>query len=183
MMGGVRQDPSEMQTLKVADYEAILANKKYVSKVSPEVTTAGQVIYGANNTNTTVYGETPDYLDIRQWEIDEGDIFSDEDIQKSAKVCVVGQTIVKELFGEGANPIGEVIRFKSIPFRIVGTLKGKGYNTWGMDQDNLIHCPIHHGDETPSGSELSAINIGIGYRRGIFRPSHRRNIADSAREP
>ena len=91
MMGGVRQDPSEMQTLKVADYEAILANKKYVSKVSPEVTTAGQVIYGANNTNTTVYGETPDYLDIRQWEIDEGDIFSDEDIQKSAKVCVVGQ--------------------------------------------------------------------------------------------
>ena len=129
MMGGVRQDPSEMQTLKVADYEAILANKKYVSKVSPEVTTAGQVIYGANNTNTTVYGETPDYLDIRQWEIDEGDIFSDEDIQKSAKVCVVGQTIVKELFGEGANPIGEVIRFKSIPFRIVGTLKGKGYNT------------------------------------------------------
>ncbi len=141
MMGGVRQDPSEMQTLKVADYEAILANKKYVSKVSPEVTTAGQVIYGANNTNTTVYGETPDYLDIRQWEIDEGDIFSDEDIQKSAKVCVVGQTIVKELFGEGANPIGEVIRFKSIPFRIVGTLKGKGYNTWGMDQDNLIIAP------------------------------------------
>ena len=141
MMGGVRQDPSEMQTLKVADYEAILENKKFVSKVSPEVTTAGQVIYGANNTNTTVYGETPDYLDIRQWEIDEGDIFSDEDIQKSAKVCVVGQTIVKELFGEGANPVGEVIRFKSIPFRIVGTLKGKGYNTWGMDQDNLIIAP------------------------------------------
>jgi len=140
-MGGVRQDPSEMQTLKVADYEAIDANKKYVSKVSPEVTASGQVIYGANNTNTTVYGETPDYLDIRKWEIEDGDIFSDEDIQKSAKVCVVGQTIVKELFGEGANPIGEVIRFKSIPFRIVGTLKAKGYNSWGMDQDNLIIAP------------------------------------------
>lgn len=140
-MGGVRQDPSEMQTLKVADYEAIEANKKYVSKVSPEVTAAGQVIYGANNTNTTVYGEAPDYLDIRKWEIEDGDIFSDEDIQKSAKVCVVGQTIVKELFGEGGSPIGEVIRFKSIPFRIVGTLKAKGYNSWGMDQDNLIIAP------------------------------------------
>lgn len=142
MMGGVRRDPSEMQTLKVSDYEAIVADRKYVTNVSPEVTASGQVINGAKNTNTTVYGETPEYLDIKQWEIQDGDIFSDEDVRKSAKVCVVGSTIVKELFGdENADVIGKVIRFKSIPLRITGVLKSKGYNSWGMDQDNIIIAP------------------------------------------
>lgn len=141
-MGGVRRDPSEMQTLKVSDYEAIVADRKYVTNVSPEVTASGQVINGAKNTNTTVYGETPEYLDIKQWEIQDGDIFSDEDVRKSAKVCVVGATIVKELFGnENADVIGKVIRFKSIPLRITGVLKSKGYNSWGMDQDNVIIAP------------------------------------------
>ncbi len=142
MMGGVRRDPSEMQTLKVSDYEAIVADRKYVTSVSPEVTASGQVINGAKNTNTTVYGETPEYLDIKQWEIQDGDVFSDEDVRKSAKVCVVGTTIVKELFGdENADVIGKVIRFKSIPLRITGVLKSKGYNSWGMDQDNVIIAP------------------------------------------
>lgn len=142
MMGGVRRDPSEMQTLKVSDYEAIVADRKYVTSVSPEVTASGQVINGAKNTNATVYGETPEYLDIKQWEIQDGDVFSDEDVRKSAKVCVVGTTIVKELFGdENADVIGKVIRFKSIPLRITGVLKSKGYNSWGMDQDNVIIAP------------------------------------------
>ena len=141
MMGGVRQDPSAMQTLKPADYEAILENKKYVTYVSPEVTTSGQAIYGAKNTNTTVYGESLDYLDIKQWEVAEGDAFTEEDVQKAAKVCLVGKTIVDELFGEGADAVGRVIRFKSIPFRIAGVLKSKGYNNWGMDQDNVIIAP------------------------------------------
>ncbi len=142
MMGGVRQDPSAMQSLKVADYEAIMADKHYISNVSPEVTASGQVINGSKNTNTTVYGETPEYLDIKQWEIQDGDVFSDDDVRKSAKVCVVGTTIVKELFGdENADVVGKVIRFKSIPLRISGVLKSKGYNTWGMDQDNVIIAP------------------------------------------
>ena len=140
MRGGVRQDPSAMQTLKMADYERILREKKFVSKVSPEVTASGQVIYGNNNTNTSVYGESTEYLDIKLWTVEEGDCFTDEDIKKASKVCVVGATIVKELF-DGHDPVGKTIRFKSIPMRVIGVLKSKGYNSWGMDQDNVIIAP------------------------------------------
>ena len=141
MRGGVRQDPSAMQTLKMADYQSILSEAKFVTKVSPEVTASGQAINGANNTNTSCYGESPDYLSIKQWTIEEGTCFTDEDVKKSAKVCLVGKTIVDELFPNGTDPVGKTIRFKSIPFRIIGVLKSKGYNSWGMDQDNLIIAP------------------------------------------
>ena len=140
MRGGVRQDPSAMQTLKMADYERIVREKKFVSKVSPEVTASGQAIYGNNNTNTSMYGESIEYLDIKQWPVEKGDCFTEEDIKKAAKVCVVGTTIVKELFG-GHDPIGKTIRFKSIPMRVIGVLKSKGYNSWGMDQDNVVIAP------------------------------------------
>ena len=143
MRGGVRQDPSAMQTLKIGDYQRIVAEKKFVSYVSPEVTASGQVIYGNSNTTSTIYGESPEYLDIKQWKIEEGLNFNEEDIRKAAKVCIVGKTIVNELFGEGkeAEAIGKNIRFKSIPLRIIGVLEGKGYNSWGMDQDNVIIAP------------------------------------------
>lgn len=141
MRGGVRQDPSSMQTLKMEDYESIINEKKYVTFVSPEVSSSGQVIYGNNNTNTTIYGGSPEYLQIKQWDIENGDCFTEEDIKKSAKVCVVGKTIVDELFGENVDPIGKNIRFKSIPMKIIGVLKSKGYNSWGMDQDNVIIAP------------------------------------------
>ena len=140
MRGGVRRDPSQMQTLKPADLEAIMNEKKYVTYVSPEVSSSGQVIYGNNNTTSTIYGESTDYLKIRQWEMQDGDFFTEEDIRKSAKVCVVGKTIVDELFG-GGDPIGKNIRFKSIPMKVIGVLKSKGYNSWGMDQDNVIVAP------------------------------------------
>ena len=140
MRGGVRQDPSAMQTLKAADYERIVREKKFVTKVSPEVTASGQVIYGNNNTNTSMYGESTEYLDIKQWVIEDGECFTEEDIKKAAKVCVVGKTIVTELF-DGHDPVGKTIRFKSIPMRIIGVLKSKGYNSWGMDQDNVMIAP------------------------------------------
>ena len=140
MRGGVRQDTSAMQTLKMADYERIMREKKFVTKVSPEVTASGQAIYGNNNTNASMYGESIDYLDIKQWPVEQGDCFTEEDIRKAAKVCVVGATIVKELFN-GHDPIGKTIRFKSIPMRVIGVLKSKGYNSWGMDQDNVIIAP------------------------------------------
>ena len=140
MRGGVRQDPSAMQTLKMADYERIMREKKFVSKVSPEVTASGQAIYGNNNTTTSMYGESMEYLDIKQWSVEEGDCFTEEDIKKAAKVCVIGATVVKELFN-GHAPIGKTIRFKSIPMRVVGVLKAKGYNSWGMDQDNVVIAP------------------------------------------
>lgn len=141
MRGGVRQDPSAMQTLKQEDYDAILQDKKYITYVSPEVTASGQVIYGTNNTSTSLYGENTDYLNIKQWVVESGDCFTEEDIRKSAKVCLVGKTIVDELFPNGNDPIGKTIRFKSIPFRIIGVLKSKGYNSWGMDQDNVMIAP------------------------------------------
>ena len=141
MRGGVRQDPSAMQTLKMADYQRIIREKKFVTKVSPEVTASGQVVYGNNNTTTTIYGESTEYLDIKQWPVERGDCFLEEDINKAAKKVVVGKTIVTELFGEGVDPIGKTIRFKSIPMTIVGVLKAKGYNSWGMDQDNVIIAP------------------------------------------
>jgi len=141
MRGGVRQDPSAMQTLKMADYERIVREKKYVTNVSPEVTSSGQVIYGNNNTTTTIYGESTEYLDIKLWTVEKGECFTDEDIKKAAKKVVVGTTIVKELFGEGVDPIGKTIRFKSIPMTIIGMLKSKGYNNWGMDQDNVMIAP------------------------------------------
>lgn len=140
-MGGVKQDPSSMQTLKEEDYEAIKNEAKYVTYVSPEVTSSGQCINGNNNTSSTMYGESTEYLDIKQWEITSGSVFSDEDIKKAAKVCIVGKTVVDELFPDGQDPIGKTIRFKSIPFRIIGVLKSKGYNSFGMDQDNLIIAP------------------------------------------
>lgn len=141
MRGGVRQDPSAMQTLKVEDYQKILSDKTYISYVSPEVTASGQAINGANNTNTSVYGESPDYLDIKQWAIEDGECFTEEDVKKSAKVCIIGKTVKDELFPNGQDPVGHTIRFKSIPFRVVGVLKSKGYNNFGMDQDNLIIAP------------------------------------------
>lgn len=141
MRGGVRQDPSAMQTLKVADYEAIVAQKKFVTYVSPEVMAGGQVIYGSNNTTSTLYGESLDYLNIKQWDVEQGVAFTEYEVKTSAKVCVVGKTIVDELFPDGTDPVGKTIRFKSIPFRICGVLKSKGYNSWGMDQDNVIIAP------------------------------------------
>ncbi len=141
MRGGVRQDPSAMQTLKMADYERIVREKKFVTNVSPEVTASGQAIYGNNNTTTSLYGESPEYLDIKQWPIEQGECFTEEDIKKAAKKVVVGATIVKELFGEGIDPIGKTVRFKSIPMTVIGVLKSKGYNNWGMDQDNVMIAP------------------------------------------
>ena len=139
--GGVRQDASAMETLKLQDYEDIVDETRFVSAVSPSVNSSGQAIYGANNAPTTVYGISPDYLEIRRYKVEDGDMFTEQDIQKAAKVCVVGKTVVDNLFPDGSNPVGKVIRFQKLPFRIVGVLESKGYNSMGMDQDDLILAP------------------------------------------
>ena len=141
MRGGVRQDASAMETLKLQDYEDIVNETRYVSATSPSVNSSGQVIYGANNAPTTVYGISPDYLEIRRYKVGDGDMFTEQDIQTAAKVCVVGKTVVDNLFTGGENPVGKVIRFQKLPFRIVGVLESKGYNSMGMDQDDLILAP------------------------------------------
>ena len=139
--GGVRQDASAMETLKLQDYEDIVDETRFVSAVSPSVNSSGQAIYGANNAPTTVYGSSPDYLEIRRYKVEDGDMFTEQDIQTAAKVCVVGKTVVDNLFPDGSNPVGKVIRFQKLPFRIVGVLESKGYNSMGMDQDDLILAP------------------------------------------
>ena len=141
MRGGVRQDASAMETLKLQDYEDIVNETRYVSATSPSVNSSGQAIYGANNAPTTVYGISPDYMEIRRYEVEDGDMFSDQDVQTAAKVCVNGKTVVDNLFPGGENPVGKVIRFQKLPFRVVGVLKSKGYNSMGMDQDDLILAP------------------------------------------
>ena len=139
--GGVRQDASAMETLKLQDYEDIVDETRFVSAVSPSVNSSGQAIYGANNAPTTVYGISPDYLEIRRYKVEDGDMFTEQDIQTAAKVCVVGKTVVDNLFPDGSNPVGKGIRFQKLPFRIVGVLESKGYNSMGMDQDDLILAP------------------------------------------
>ena len=139
--GGVRQDASAMETLKLQDYEDIVDETRFVSAVSPSVNSSGQAIYGANNAPTTVYGISPDYLEIRRYKVEDGDMFTEQDIQTAAKVCVVGKTVVDNLFPDGSNPVVKVIRFQKLPFRIVGVLESKGYNSMGMDQDDLILAP------------------------------------------
>ncbi|MDY6205364.1 MAG: ABC transporter permease [Prevotella sp.] len=141
MRGGVRQDASSMETLKQEDYQSIRDECDYISGVSPTVNSAGQWIYGSNNTPSTIYGVNRDYLDIRQLKIADGEMFTDTDIKTAAKVCVLGQTIVENLFPDGSDPIGRVVRFNSIPFRVIGVLKKKGYNAMGMDQDDLALAP------------------------------------------
>lgn len=141
MRGGVRREADEMETLKLADYDALKDQCQYISAVSPVVNSSGQFINGNNNTPSTIYGVNRDYLDIRQLSVEDGEMFTDEDIKSSAKVCVVGKTVVDNLFPDGSDPVGKVIRFNTIPFRIVGVLKSKGYNSMGMDQDDLVLAP------------------------------------------
>ena len=141
MRGGVRQDADEMQTLKLEDYESIRDEARYLSAISPSVNSSGQFIYGNNNTPSTIYGVNEDYLTIRQLKVEDGEFFSEQDIRTAAKVCVLGKTVVDNLFPDGGDPIGKVVRFNSIPFRVAGVLKSKGYNSMGMDQDDLALVP------------------------------------------
>ena len=139
--GGARQDASSMQTLKLKDYETLKEDAKYLAAISPSVNSSGQFIFGNNNTPSTVYGISPEYLEIRQLKVQDGEMFTDDDIKSSAKVCLIGKTVADNLFTNGEDPVGQVIRFNKIPFRVIGVLKSKGYNSFGMDQDDMVLAP------------------------------------------
>ena len=141
MRGGVRQDPSAMQTLKLENYEKLSEECTYLSGISPNVSSSGQLVAGSNNYPSSVSGVSIDYLNIRQLSVEQGEMFSENDIRTAAKVCVIGKTIVDNLFPDGSDPIGKVIRCNQIPMRVVGVLKSKGYNSMGQDQDDVVLAP------------------------------------------
>ena len=171
MMGGVRQSSSDMQSLKLEDYYDIRDKTSYTASVSPSVSSGGQFIYGGNNYPASISGVTPEYLDIRKLSIDEGNIFSRQQVVSAAKVCIVGKTIIKNLFPNGDNPIGKVIRFNKIPFTIIGTLKEKGYNSMGMDQDNIVLAPY---------TTIQKRVLAITYIHEIFTSALSEDVTDKA---
>lgn len=138
--GGVRQSSDDMQTLKVEDYKALLAIPE-IAAVSPTVSSGGQLINGNNNYPSQLSGISPDYLDIRRLKVNQGIMFSDQEIKSAAKVCLLGKTVVDNLFPNGENPVGRVVRFGKIPFTVIGTLEPKGTNSMGQDQDDIVLAP------------------------------------------
>lgn len=170
--GGVRQDPSAMQTLKMADYEALRNETRFLSAISPSVSSSGQLIAGNNNYPSSVSGVGTEYLEIRQLSIENGEMFDESDIQTSAKVCVIGKTIADNLF-PGEDPVGKIIRFNQVPFRVVGVLKSKGYNSMGMDQDDIVLAPY---------TTVMKRLLAQTYLSGIFASALSEEMTDNATE-
>ena len=169
--GGVRQDPSAMQTLKLENYEKLSEECTYLSGISPNVSSSGQLVAGSNNYPSSVSGVSKDYLTIRQLTVEQGEMFTDNDIRTAAKVCIIGKTIVDNLFLDGSDPIGKVIRCNQIPFRVIGVLKSKGYNSMGMDQDDVVLAPY---------STVMKRLLAQTYLSGIFASALTEDMTDEA---
>ncbi len=140
--GGARLDNTSVQSLSAPDVDALQNQAKFLTAISGSVSSRGQAINGSNNWTTNMQGVTPDFLRIRVWQVQDGIAFTDQDIISSAKVCLIGQTVLGYLFPDGRDPLGKTIRFKGIPFRIIGVLGRKGENTFGQDQDDIILAPL-----------------------------------------
>ena len=171
--GGVRQSSDDMQTLKVTDYENIRDEATFVAAVSPMVSSQGQFICGANNYPSSVEGATPEYLEIRKLKVKDGTVFSDADVKRAAKVCIIGKTVADNLFPNGESPIGRVIRFNSIPMTVVGLLESKGYNSMGQDQDDIVIAPY---------TTVMKRILAIDYIQGIFASALSEDVTEEATE-
>lgn len=169
--GGVRQSADDMQTLEVEDYEKIRDEAAYISAVSPQVNSGGQWINGNNNYPSTIYGVTSDYLDIRKLKVKDGAIFTEQDIKSGAKVCLLGQTVIDNLFPGGDDPVGKVIRFNKIPFTVIGTLEEKGTNSMGQDQDDVVLAPY---------TTVMKRVLAIDYIQGLFASAMDESLTDQA---
>lgn len=169
MRGGVRRDASEMQTLKLENYEKLREETNYLSGISPNVSSSGQLVNGNNNYPSSVSGVGLDYLKIRQLDVENGEMFTEADIQSSAKVCIIGKTIADNLFPDGSDPVGKVIRFNKIPFRVVGVLKAKGYNSMGMDQDDIVLAPY---------TTVMKRLLAVTYLQGIYASALSEDMTD-----
>jgi len=141
MMGGVRMDFGSMQTLKITDAKLIEKQCPSVASVSPLVSSSGQAISGGKNWPTSIQGVSASFLKIRNLSVKDGIMFTDQDVAKASKVCLIGKTVVTNLFPDGSSPIGKTVRFKGIPFMVIGVLDEKGQNNFGQDQDDIIIAP------------------------------------------
>lgn len=141
MRGGVNMGNSSAKSLDMKDLRALEQNTRYVAHVSPSVSTGAQLVFGSNNHPGQIQGVSPSYLDIRMYKLESGIMFTEEDVKTYNKVCVVGKTVVDNLFTNGENPIGQVVRFGSIPMKIIGVLESKGQNQMGQDQDDIVLAP------------------------------------------
>jgi len=171
--GGARMSADDMQTLKMKDFEAIRDECNYLIAVSPGVSSNSQAIFGANNTPTTMNGVNEDFLAIRKYDIAQGEMFTESDILKSNKVCVIGQTISETLFPNGENPVGQTIRFGRIPFQVIGVLLEKGDNSMGQDQDDLILAPY---------TTVMKRLLAITYLQSIYASVINEDSSDAAQE-
>ncbi|MDE7027824.1 MAG: ABC transporter permease [Duncaniella freteri] len=166
--GGVRQSADDMQTLDESDYEA-LKDLPGIAAVSPSVNSGGQLVNGNNNYPSSIYGVTPEYLDIRRFKVKEGSIFTEHDIKSAAKVCILGKTVVDNLFPNGEDPVGRVIRFGKIPLTVIGVLESKGTNSMGQDQDDVVMAPY---------TTVMKRILAIDYIQGIFASAMDENRTD-----
>ncbi|RPH96656.1 FtsX-like permease family protein [candidate division KSB1 bacterium] len=140
-MAGVRQTSGSRSTLTMEDVEAIGSQCPNVRLVSPSVRTGAQLVYGNQNWSTSVWGVAPEFADIRRYEVNNGRMFNETDMRGAAKVCVVGQTIVDNLYA-GSDPVGSIIRIKRLPFEVIGVLAAKGQSAMGQDQDDMVLVPF-----------------------------------------
>ncbi len=157
--GGVSLGASSSMVLKYTDVLALRNEASALSAVSPEITASGQVIYSNQNTQTTIYGVSEEYMGIRKLEILSGRSFNATEVKDLSKVCILGKTVVTNLFGAGSDPVGLSIRIKNLPFKVIGVLKDKGESGMGQDQDDMILAPY-----TTVQRRLAAID----YINGIF---------------
>ena len=169
--GGVSLGASTSMALKYSDVVALRNEATAIAAVSPEIRASGQVIYGNQNTQTTVYGVSEEYLGIKKLVLKSGRIFTANETKSMAKVCILGQTVIENLFGAGADPVGLSIRIKNLPFTIIGTLEDKGESGMGQDQDDLILAPY-----TTVQRRLAAID----YINGIYVSATAEDKSDEA---
>jgi putative ABC transport system permease protein len=168
--GGVREGAGSVTRLTEDDAKAIALNCPAVSKISPVVRTGAQVVAGNLNWGTQIQGYSPDFVSIRSWQVTSGNFFTDQDVRGATKVCVLGKTVADNLFPD-QDPVGQIVRIKKLPFRVIGVMAKKGQNAFGQDQDDIILVPY-----TTAQKKL----IGVTYVNSIIASAKDRTEIDLA---
>lgn len=187
--GGARMMGSNLKSLTYADVEALQKDAPNIALISPLASSSGQAISGANNWPTTIQGVSPEYLDIRKLTVKDGIVFSEQDVKSSAKVCLLGKTVVDNLFPNGESPLGKIIRFGKIPMQVIGVLTPKGTSNFGQDQDDIIIAPyttvqkrvlssIYFSQIYASAITESASDAAVDEATTALRASHRLREAE-----